>query len=45
MFVLTCPHCGEREDLSHYGNEFHCNACQREFDLEDMDFEWEEYHE
>lgn len=42
MYVLTCPICGEYENLSHYGNTFRCKECDNESYLEDMDFEYKE---
>ena len=42
MYVLSCPICDEKEDLTHYGNTFHCNNCNEDTELEGMDFEYKE---
>lgn len=40
MYILTCPTCGERDDLKHLWNTFYCESCNSEHELEEMDFEY-----
>lgn len=42
MYIITCPNCNEKDNLTHYRNMFHCNNCDETTDLEDMDFEYKE---